>query len=99
MDTWVDTASLVRSARASSGLTQAEFGRLLKRPQSVISKYERGLVDPPGTVIIHCMNLLGPSPKDLSAHEVARIVEAKLAGPEFAAIRHVIVDLVNGVSA
>jgi transcriptional regulator with XRE-family HTH domain len=34
--------SLLLVARARAGLTQAELARRLKKPQSFVSKYERG---------------------------------------------------------
>jgi transcriptional regulator with XRE-family HTH domain len=55
-------ASIVRSARRHLGLSQAEFAEKVGRTQTVISKYEAGLVNPPALVVIHCMNVLAEQP-------------------------------------
>jgi transcriptional regulator with XRE-family HTH domain len=39
-------ADLLREARRRAGLTQAQLGRRAGKPQSVISRWERGEVDP-----------------------------------------------------
>ena len=40
------SADLLREARLRAGLTQAELGRRSGRPASVISRWERGVVQP-----------------------------------------------------
>jgi len=40
------SADLLREARRRAGLTQAELGLLVGKPQSVVSRWERGEVDP-----------------------------------------------------
>lgn len=40
------SADLIREARLRAGLTQAELGRRLGRPQSAIARWERGRVAP-----------------------------------------------------
>lgn len=40
------SADLIRSARLRAGLTQAELGRAVGRPQSAIARWESGRVDP-----------------------------------------------------
>ena len=40
------SADLIREARLRAGLTQAELGRRLGKPQSVIARWERGAVKP-----------------------------------------------------
>jgi transcriptional regulator with XRE-family HTH domain len=40
------SADLLREARLRAGLTQAELGRRVGKPPSVISRWERGLVQP-----------------------------------------------------
>ena len=98
MERLPDTARVVRNARAAVRMTQAQFGRELGRPQSIVSKYERGLVEPPGHVIIQCMTLIGYD-NELSAAEVARMVRDRLDSPQFAALRKVIADLINSSSS
>lgn len=40
------SADLIREARLRSGLTQAELGRRVNRPQSAIARWESGRVTP-----------------------------------------------------
>jgi transcriptional regulator with XRE-family HTH domain len=40
------SADLLREARLRAGITQAELGRRVKRPQSQIARWERGDVKP-----------------------------------------------------
>jgi transcriptional regulator with XRE-family HTH domain len=40
------SADLLREARLRAGLTQAELGRRAGKPASVISRWERGVVEP-----------------------------------------------------
>jgi transcriptional regulator with XRE-family HTH domain len=40
------SADLLREARLRAGLTQAELGRRVGKPASVISRWERGAVQP-----------------------------------------------------
>lgn len=40
------SADLLREARLRAGLTQAELGRRVRRPQSQIGRWERGEVKP-----------------------------------------------------
>jgi transcriptional regulator with XRE-family HTH domain len=40
------SADLLREARLRAGLTQAELGRRVGKPASVISRWERGVVQP-----------------------------------------------------
>jgi transcriptional regulator with XRE-family HTH domain len=42
----VVSADLIREARLRVGLTQAELGRRVGRPQSAIARWERGAVKP-----------------------------------------------------
>ena len=40
------SADLLRTARLRAGLTQAELGRAVGRPQSAIARWEAGRVQP-----------------------------------------------------
>jgi transcriptional regulator with XRE-family HTH domain len=42
----VISGQLAREARLRAGLTQAELGARLRKPQSVIARWERGTVQP-----------------------------------------------------
>lgn len=50
--------AVVRAARNKCAETQGTFAKRLCRCQGEISKYESGKVNPPGDVIMHCMNIL-----------------------------------------
>jgi predicted transcriptional regulator len=52
------TAVLVRSARHRLGLNQGDFAAKIGKSQGVVSRYERGSVDPPGAVVMQCMHIL-----------------------------------------
>lgn len=54
-----DLARLVRQARAKLNVSQTEFGRLVGKTQTVISRYEAGAVEPPGSIIMYCMHITG----------------------------------------
>jgi transcriptional regulator with XRE-family HTH domain len=49
---------IVSLARNCAGFSQEDFGREIGKSQSVVSKYEKGLADPPAGVISHCVNIL-----------------------------------------
>jgi transcriptional regulator with XRE-family HTH domain len=40
------SSDLLRQARSRAGLTQAELGRRIGRPQSQIARWENGMVEP-----------------------------------------------------
>lgn len=52
-------AALVRRARLKLELNQGAFARVLGKSQAVVSRYEQGSVDPPGKVVMHCVQILG----------------------------------------
>lgn len=90
------TSDVIRYARNVSGLTQKEFGKSLGRTQGEISKYERGTVDPPGSIIIHCMNILTAAGCPLEAPSVDRIVSLmreRFHLPEYAMARAIIMRI------
>src|SRR4051794_29705197 len=91
-----DIPGLVKSARKLKGLTQAEFGAKFGRDQSVVSKYEKGLVEVPGEVVMHCVTITRGE-NTMSPEEVARLVEQRLAGPEFARLRSALGSLIQSV--
>lgn len=94
-----DLATLISSARKLTGLTQAQFGDRIGRPQSLVSKYERGQVEPPGRVVMHCMNILNAAPRpEVSSQYVAALVETHLHEPTFSKLRAILVDLIENAS-
>lgn len=91
-------AQVVKKARLLKGLTQSQFGGEIRRPQSLVSKYERGLVEPPGHIIMHCMTIVGVGERaDVSSADVARLIESRLASPDFAKLRSALAELIESV--
>ena len=96
------SAYTVASARNTLRLKQADFGELIGRGQSLVSKYERGKVEPPGSVVMQCIQILGggQAPGEVvSSAEVAQLVESRLEGPQFSKLRSALVNLIESVSA
>lgn len=91
-------AILVRAARRFTGKTQEEFANAVESKQSLISKYERGVVDPPAALIIHCMTLLR-SHESLTVTEdtLVQLIRERLSGDAHAAMRAAIANLVSGI--
>ena len=52
------TADLVGRARRKLGLKQGQFAAKLGKSQGVVSRYEKGEVEPPGEVMMHCVHIL-----------------------------------------
>lgn len=101
MPTWGSPAQIVSNARQSMGLNQIEFGKVIGRGQSLVSKYERSLVQVPGPVVMHCVNILSQGKAQgeaASSSEVARLVEARLEGPQFSKLRAALIELIESVS-
>jgi transcriptional regulator with XRE-family HTH domain len=96
MATKVDLPSLIKNARKLRGLTQAKFGAQFGRGQSLVSKYEKGLVEPPGEIIMHCMTITRGEDA-MSPQDVARLIEQRLGAPEFAKLRSAIGTLIQSV--
>lgn len=96
-----DPSLIIRKAREFTGLNQEEFGQKIGRPQSLVSKYERGMVEPPGHVVIHCMTILKgvEGGSKVSSTEVAQIIEKRLKSPRYAKLRMVLAELVNNIAA
>lgn len=99
MQTAQSPAELIKKARKIRGLTQIEFGEEIDRPQSLVSKYERGEADPPSHVIIHCMTILGnQEAAEASAKDIADLVQRRLSAPEFAHFRSALMTLLETVA-
>ena len=91
------SGDIVKKAREKSGLTQKEFAKLLCRAQSEVSKYERSMVDPPGSIIIHCMNIINGGQVDLLAPSLDNIMEKLkewLNSPRHAIARSLIMSII-----
>jgi len=59
------SSDLIREARLRAGLTQAELGERLGKPQSVIARWERGAVDPSFEMLREVVRACG---LDLTVH-------------------------------
>jgi transcriptional regulator with XRE-family HTH domain len=93
-----DLSDLVKNARKIRGLSQERFAAELGKRQSLVSKYERGLVEPPGEVVIHCVTITrGEAEQAVSPDSVANLVRERLAEPEFARLRAAIALLIESV--
>lgn len=87
--------AMVREARKRLGETQAAFGATLRRGQSLISKYERGRVDPPGEVLMYCLKVLGNNdPADSPTLNLAQSVEAHLNSLSTLELRSILMGFV-----
>lgn len=91
------TGEIVRQARMVSGLTQNQFAKSIHRTQGEVSKYENGMVDPPGSIIMHCMNIIQAEGASFQAPSVDTII-GKLRGafdaPKHAVARHLIMTII-----
>lgn len=99
MNTFTDVPSLIRGAR--QGMSQKSFAKAIGATQSMVSRYERGLSSPPVEVINSCMHIMHYSSSEVdqpSAEELALRVSSKLNGPDFAPLRFVIAQLIDGVT-
>lgn len=51
--------SLIRRARRRAGLTQKELAELLSTSQSLVARWENGIVEPPFETVIHAVRTCG----------------------------------------
>lgn len=81
------------------GQTQTEFALEVSSHQSLISKYERDLIDPPGALLIRCVNMIGPAntPAPVTEHRLVQLIRERLSGAEHAAARAAIAALITGM--
>lgn len=93
-----DPAHLVKQVRISKGLNQQDFGKSFNKSQGEISRYESGEVEPPLKVVMYCMHELGlidnPKP-EITAKELARLVEQRLKGAKHIVTRKLLVELIE----
>lgn len=89
---------IVRASRSRLGLTQKDFAKRLRSRQSLISKYESGAVDPPATLIIHCMNILNADTAPwISEDDLARLVKDELRGDKMGSVRFAVARVIRGM--
>lgn len=77
---------IVRSAREKLQLNQYDFSIHIGKSQGVLSRYERGKVNPPATIIMHCMNILNSG---TDSYDIEQIITKlrKLDGEQHLQIR------------
>lgn len=89
---------IIRAARGGS--TQAKFAELLQTQQSLISKYESGVTNPPADVIDKCMKIIHGRTSDdeisLAALEVR--MRKVLRGPSQASARKAFAIILDSLS-
>jgi transcriptional regulator with XRE-family HTH domain len=91
------SSDIIKEARKKKGFTQSKFAKFLNRAQSEVSKYERGLVDPPGSIIIHCMNIIKRDHVELLEPTIENIIEKLNDGfnsPRHAMARSLIMGII-----
>ena len=94
----ISPGALVKAARRSKAQTQKEFALSVDSCQSLISKYEHGLVDPPGMLLIHCMNILSPNnTSPVTEDSLVQLIRERLSGAEHAIARTAIAALIAGI--
>jgi predicted transcriptional regulator len=87
------TKSVIYKARQKVRENQSEFACTIGKSQSLVSKYERGEVTPPGDVISHCMNILYEQDDEVSMEKLTLAIN-QLSGDKFSATRKSIHSLV-----
>jgi len=89
-------AEIIRTAREFLGQSQREFARTVGSQQSLVSKYESAVIDPPSELVIHCMNVLGLGGREwISEPEFASLVTEKLCGDEMGPARFAIAQVIR----
>ena len=66
------------------------------RDQTLVSKYERGLVEPPADVVMQCVHITrGDAEAVMSAKELGKLISDRLAAPECTKLRAAIAAIVE----
>jgi transcriptional regulator with XRE-family HTH domain len=94
-------AAVVKEARRRKHVNQDQFGALIGKSQSIVSKYERAEIPIPGDIVMLCMTILGLGPSSQpTAAEVAKLQgKVETLTQEQSEIRQAIAQLVNSVAA
>lgn len=82
-------------------MSQRAFAHAIGATQSMVSRYERGLSNPPAAVVNACMQLMhqeDASIGDISAEQLASKVINNLTKPGYARLRSIIAQLIDGVT-
>lgn len=88
---------LIRQARADR--SQKDFARKLGVSQGTLSKYERGQINPPASVIEYCMRVVNSTQKDAAptADDLADKIRRELGREVHAEFRLSISRLIDGI--
>jgi transcriptional regulator with XRE-family HTH domain len=89
---------IISQAYVLIGKSQREFGHILGKNQSQISKYLRGKISPPAESIIHCLNIIHS--KGLNTANCPATIELqmkiqKLEGEEYAPLRKALNTMID----
>ena len=90
-------AHIVRSARHKCGLTQQKFADEIGVSQGEVSRYESGGVDPPSTILMYCLHIVGLLIPDesVSAEQLADRIRLDFASPASQLVRSAVWQLMN----
>ena len=90
-------AEIVSKARNLMGENQTEFGARFGKSQSLMSKYERGDVEPPSDMIIQSMTILDGENnlERLTPQRLARDIERLADSPVTLPVRRAIRDMLE----
>lgn len=87
-------SDVVRQAWKKSSLNQRNFAKQHGITQYNLSRYASGKVKPPENLLMQCMHMLGMfSHDDVSAEELAELIQRTLSRPDQAIVRRAIYDL------
>lgn len=88
--------NIIREARGNRN--QTEFAEFLGKSQGLVSKYERGIVNPPADILEKCMGILQMNNgDDIDTEILAKRVRSELKAPEFSYARKTIAALLDGL--
>lgn len=88
---------IVKAARERQGLTQVTFAKAIGRSQTEVSRYESGQVDPPGGLLMHCLQALGVigAVADVSAEDLAFRIRSEFSSPNKESTRAAVWQLLD----
>lgn len=91
--------NIIKNARGS--LTQTEFSQLLGTSQSLISKYESGVINPPALIIEACMAIIHDKniDEDINLDELIQLMIKVLGGASQADRRKAFAVILSGFLA
>lgn len=89
---------MVKSARRISGDTQTQFAQRMGTTQSLISRYEAGIVEPPAKLLMQCVNILDASfSANVTLDALLILVRDRLRGPHMMGTRTALAHLIQSL--